>query len=178
MCQGFKDNLGHGTNISYIIADRLKDIDYCIIVIKVFDIKNQEVFGLTPSKVAFLYLLTMGNIDIINFSAGGRGDDHAEKILVSALIASNIKFISAAGNDFVNLDKDCYYYPACYNGVISVGNLMDNGKPAWSSNYGKRVTFWEWGTQVCGGGVCMTGTSQATAIHTAKEARELAKRKK
>lgn len=174
---GFKDNIGHGTNIAYVIADRLKDVDYCIVVVKVFDVKSPR-YIFNPTVLGFLHLLNVNQLDVVNYSAGGVGDIIAEKVIIKGLLAQDVKFVCAAGNDAKDLEKNCDYYPACYSGVVPVGNLQQDGRPAKTSNYGKPVKFWEVGTNVCGGGVCLTGTSQATAVHTAKVARELSRRKK
>lgn len=172
---GIEDHMDHGTNVAYTIASYLKNVDYCFIIIKVFDKKTKDI-GIDPMHLAFFYLLELKTkIDIINISAGGIGKEVEEDALVGGLIAKGIKVIAAAGNEHLDLDKDCKMFPACYKGVISVGNLDHDGKKQASSNYGKIVSVWEYGTDVCHAGICMTGTSQATAIHTGKFARDLKK---
>lgn len=174
---GFADNMGHGTNVTYLIAERLKNIDYCIVIFKIFD-PNYESSKISATHLALFYILENHNIDVVNYSAGGSSFSFIEKIIISGLIESGVKVISAAGNDGKDLDKNCYYYPACYAGVISVGNMATQGKRNPTSNYGSRVTTWEMGTYQCAGGRCMTGSSQATAIHTAKVVKSISKEKK
>ena len=118
-----EDHMNHGTNVAYTIASYLKDVDYCLIIIKVFD-KNAKNVDIDPMHLAFFYLLELKTqIDIINISAGGIGKEIEEDALVGGLIAKNIKVIAAAGNEHLDLDKDCKMFPACYKGVIS-GNWL------------------------------------------------------
>lgn len=171
---GFEDKIGHGTNIAYIIANTLKDVDYCIVIIKIFDSKSSTL--LPSTELALLYLLHLEKIDLVNYSAGGRGYQYAETVLIKGLKVLGTTFVAAAGNEGRNLDESCDYYPACYPDVISVGNMETETKRNKLSNYGKRVVSWELGTNVCGGGFCLSGTSQATAVHTARLARKLAEK--
>lgn len=174
---GFIDNIGHGTNVAHIIAEKLKDVDYCIIVVKIFDPKSQ-LRALPSTEIALLYLLHLEKLDFVNYSAGGPGYQYAESILIKAITFMGTSFVAAAGNEGKDLDKQCNYYPACYPNVISVGNLETEKKKNITSNYGKKVVSWELGTNVCAGGVCLTGTSQATAAHTAKLVKEMAQKEK
>jgi len=80
-----------------------------------------------------------------------------------------------------DLDKNCYYFPACYQfpseyfRVVgsNTGYENDFGGENRYSNYGKKVTHWENGTNV--GTPKMKGTSQATAINLGKWVREIYK---
>lgn len=85
---------------------------------------------------------------------------------------------SSVGQD---LDKNCYYFPACYNfsptyfRVVgsNTGYVNEFGGTTNYSNYGKKVTHWENGTNV--GIPALKGTSQATATHLGKWVREIYK---
>lgn len=171
---GSQDRVGHGTNISYIIADRLKGLDYCLYIIKYYDPLTTN-FQRYKSFIVALKVAYMLNPDIINISAGGDGFFLEEKSVVTNILKKNIMIVAAAGNNSWNLDKSCNYYPACYSTKITmVGNLTSGGKVAdKTSNYGKRVSVWEIGDNVCAANICMTGTSQATAKRTAGVARKL-----
>lgn len=71
-------------------------------------------------------------------------------------------------------------YPGNYDSrIILVGNLEKNGiSHSPSSNYGDRVNAWEIGTDVESAGIKMTGTSQATAVHTGKLVRKMIQERK
>ncbi len=173
---GLIDNHGHGTHIVNTIVSNLKNnVDYCIILIKWFDPKMSKYYAMHTSRTAFEYLLTQ-NVDIINYSAGGSGNSIEDRNNIVSLLKKGIKIFVAAGNDGENLNKDCYYYPACYKikRLEVVANKDLTGKRVSSSNYGKVVTRWEVGVDIVqdtgyNGPRALTGTSQATAIATAKE---------
>lgn len=167
------DTKGHGNNISHIIANRLKNYDYCIFPIKAFvSLSSSDVKILTASlKIAYRY-----KPDIINMSYTGQGFDEEEYKIITKLLKNNIKLVVAAGNDHINLDTNCIYYPACYDPrIIVVGNLNNNDKPTNTSNYGIYVKKWNQGMNIEAGGYKMSGTSQATAIETANQALEMLK---
>ena len=173
---GYNDTYKHGDNIAHIIADRLKDLDYCIIILKVFDKKTKEEQAGMYSILAFNYARTL-NVDIVNYSASGIMYSFIECRAVDYLINSGARFIAAAGNNKNDLDKECSSYPACCTyKVTSVGNMNNTENQCGRhrlSNYGQRITAWEQGTEVFANGSTLSGTSQAAAIHTAKIAREL-----
>lgn len=168
---GIKDSIGHGTHIANIIADRLKDKNYCILIVKWYDPKVNPDYLIFYTMKAILYA-AVKNTNIINYSAGGDSFRQDEKDLFEEAIKGGITIFVAAGNDGKNLDKDCNYYPACYNlpGMNVVGNLKNT-----TSNYGKIVNKWNDGNMIYadkGNGIMepMTGTSQACALQTVKEA--------
>lgn len=167
-------NYYHGTNIAGIISNGLKNIDYCVYILKIYSTKH-EVDRFNHLK-AFRYAISK-KVDLINYSSSGVGYNVMEAYLVRIMRIKNIKFVCAAGNDSLNLDKGCIAYPGCYNGVISVGNLNKNKTIARTSNYGKIVTAWQVGDHICANNVCLSGTSQATAVQTVVEAIKLSKEK-
>jgi len=166
-----KDTHGHGTHIAGLISKYAGKGDWCMVAIKyAIDLK----------------------VDYINISGGGFQPNDGEKALIIKALNKGIKVVVAAGNGddnhvAVNLDKDCSYFPACYDKrILVVGNLKDtDSNPdfvTWSgeklsrapsSNYGSYVKRWEVGTNVestlpGNRRGRMTGTSQATAIVTGK----------
>jgi len=187
-----KDEEGHGTHIAGIISSTAGDGDYCIVSIKYYDSKAQgKENGIAMIK-SIQYAVNI-KVDFINISGGGPEPSHKEYAAVLNALNKNIRMIVAAGNEHENLDNLCNYYPACYDKrIVMVGNLQvnkdkfddyDNNivEPCPSSNYGKRVTRWEIGTDVLStlpGGKkgYMTGTSQATAVATGLELREVLKK--
>lgn len=169
--KGMPDKYGHGTVILGIIAKALKDIDYCVYIIKIYDEPNTGTpFIIHLLAYMYSYLLSP---DIINYSSSGPIYVEAEEFLIKGLISKNIKFITAAGNENKDLDKECNAWPACIKGVIAVGNKLKNGLRAPHSNYGKRIIQWEDGDRICINGTCMSGTSMSTAVYTSKLAKKL-----
>lgn len=176
-----KDRHGHGTHIvNTLVANLDVNVKYCIILVKWYDPYINKFKTIDTSRSAFEYLLTQ-KVDIINYSAGGSAKNEQEKKHITELLKRGVKIFVAAGNDGNNLNKDCYYYPACYDiGLEVVGNWDKNKVRHESSNYGKIVTRWENGVDVIqdtgyNGQIAMTGTSQATAIASAKEANRRSK---
>lgn len=165
------DELGHGTNITEIIKQNLKGVDYCFYIIKIYSKKNMGITAIPSHLLAFLWLLEI-KPDFINFSSSGHGTQLSEQVLIQNLVNAGSTFVVAAGNDKQNLDKKCDVFPACYSFVISVGNLDNNLNLSKTSNYGKVIKAWEIGENICAGGLCMSGTSQATARRTARLARK------
>lgn len=70
--------------------------------------------------------------DVINCSWGGGGFSYYELDIVKAVLASGCVIVAAAGND--NVDSE--FFPAAYDGIISVGSFDMNNKKSGFSNYG------------------------------------------
>ncbi len=163
------DEIHHGTNVSYIIADRLTDIDYCMYIIKIYSNKNK---GSEPYILAFLIANSL-HVDVVNYSSSGDNPSDSERVLLDAMKRHGITVVVAAGNVNHNLDLTCDAYPCCYGNTVCVGNVEDNGERQETSNYGSKLV-WERGCHINAGGWTMTGTSQATALRTARIVREMA----
>lgn len=164
------DELGHGSNVSYIIADHLKDVDYCMVIIKIYGDHGTGT-SFYAHFAAYLLAATL-DLDIVNYSSGGYRYSATEHMLISLLQKHGTKFVTAAGNDNLNVDRADMFYPCGYKDVICVGNL-DHGRKHNQSNFGKTVTVWQEGTNVSAGGYTMSGTSQATAVETAVLVRQM-----
>jgi hypothetical protein len=147
---------GHGNNIHHIIVDGLEKEDFCVYHYKVINDK-------TAYMLSALVAAIVNKVDIINYSAGGHGDDIWEKALISLALHSGIIVNVAAGNEDTNLDKNCNFFPACYFKLPNfnvVGNLRGH-----RTNYGgKVVTRWIDGNKINAGGQVMSGSSQSTAL--------------
>lgn len=168
--EGLHDRVGHGTNVSYIMVDRLRNVDYCLIIVKFFSVKQNN----EQNMISALRWIDKIKPDIVNISAGGGGYYNGEYDAVIKLLNNKIFIVAAAGNNGHNLDIACNYYPACYdNRIITVGNRSSISKNSTRSNYGSYVKVWVDGQNVCAGGFCMSGTSQAAAIVSARLARML-----
>jgi subtilisin family serine protease len=184
------DRSGHGTHISGLIDQNVKDmfiengetvpnilakkVNYCQIILKFYDPLSHENIG--PTIQSLRYAIEL-KVDYINYSAGGNSFSMEEKKLIKKALDLGIKVIVAAGND--GLDLSVYsYYPANHDSrLVVVGNMKNAREHNISSNYGPNVKVWEIGTNrvsfgLNGGMSRMTGTSQATAIHTGKMIRK------
>ena len=191
---GLVDNHGHGTHISGIIDQYVKNYiftykkdsnlidniqeNYCQIIIKFFNTKASDGDTLSNVILSFRWAIDH-NVDIINFSGGGTEFSKEEKLVVVEALNKGIKIVTADSNEKSDIDKN-KYYPAMYDKRIHiVGNLVkDTNERAPSSNYGASINTWEIGTHVLSRlpgksfGI-MTGTSQAAAVKTGKIVREM-----
>lgn len=186
-----EDTHGHGTNVVYLIEEQLKNLpknSYCIVVMKYWK-KGVSSARAVQNTVTALKRAKNMKVGYINYSSFGEASSEEERKTVHSVLDDNIVLVAAAGNEGseiisekenawrkiacasneCNKQKKMLGYPANYDSrVIVVGNLTENGIKNSSSNYGDRVDAWEMGTSVNGGGIILTGTSQATAIHTGK----------
>lgn len=163
-------NPDHGTNVVGLIQKYAKNADFCFIIIKWYapGAKNGE--NLTKA----LEYAAKIKPDIVNISAGGTGKNEKEAEAVKKLVNSGIVVVAAAGNESTDLNKDCNYYPACYNDDIFVVGATDPSKRY--SNYGdKHVDIVVGGTGTAYG-ITLTGTSQATAKATGMIVRQLSRK--
>lgn len=161
------DNHGHGTNIAGVIQDNAGNSDYCMVIIKYYSPKVQHDDNLINTIKAINYATSIG-ANYINYSGGGTETNKEEIQAVKTFLDKGGKFIAAAGNERSDMSRWPYYPAMDDKRVISVGNKGADDKPVPSSNYGKPVTRWEYGTKVVGFGIQLTGTSQAAAIATGK----------
>lgn len=177
---GLQDRNGHGTHIANTIADNIdKNVDYCIVVLKWLNKQSTTNDG-EAILSSLKSILDSNSIDVVNFSASGTWHSSEEREYLRIILNKDIKFFVAAGNDNLNLDKHCIIFPACYKltKLNVVGNLSGNGIISADSNYGKIVTNWENGVNIIAdagyfGYVALSGTSQSTAIATAKMVNKL-----
>lgn len=149
------DTLGHGTEMLQHIKDNAKDSDYCLYIIKIFSGERGDQGNTTKAfQLAYDY-----NVDIINYSANGLGPDRKERVVINKLLNRGTKVVVAAGNNGLDLNKNCRSYPACYDSrIIVAGNLANKHLIHNTSNYGDVVDVWK----VSGRG----GTSASAAKHT------------
>jgi len=169
--KGIEDHYGHGTNVSMLINNASMSSDYCIIVIKVWENHTGE-FDLVE---IFNYVRSL-KPDIINMSGGyvipteiNKNKDSTYKA-VENILNDGIIFVNSAGNNNINLDTNCVFFPACYDDrMVVVGNMLIDGTRHPRSNYGNLVIDrWEMGTNIVTNKYLWTGTSQAAAIATGK----------
>lgn len=172
------DFSGHGTHIAGIIGaagvNRPGVIGVApkvsLMVLKSFDPKTPKVNAVKASTEAIRYAVRM-NARVINYSAGGSGQNLEEKEAIRKAMEKGILMVAAAGNGSVNLDSSGYY-PANYDlsNILSVTAMNETFQILPSSNYGHlSVDLAAPGDRVFStlpGGKYgfMTGTSQATAF--------------
>lgn len=177
-----KDTHGHGTHVAGLIKQYAGESGYCLVILKFYDEKAKGDKNLDSSIQAFKWASQIG-VDIVNFSGGGSEFVSSEYETISS--ASNTTFIVAAGNESQDIRlKLNKYYPASYelSNIFVVGNVSPQGSRSPSSNYGDPRIVWEVGEKLVSTMPCvktqlglnfncegqMTGTSQATAVHTGK----------
>lgn len=73
--------------------------------------------------------------DIINLSLGGYSFSQTEQDIITQVRGQGVMIVAAAGNDA----SSNLFYPASYNGVLSVSAVDINRQPAPYSNYGALI---------------------------------------
>ena len=164
---GLADDLGHGTAVAHIISSHIKDVNACIVVIKVFTrYKKSQML----SYIAGLKYATQINADYVNMSLTGYQPQLVEELLVQRLLTQGKRVIAASGNEGHDLNKmGCVIYPACYDKrIVIVGDLMNKK----ARNWGRYVDYYDNGSKQLIAGRLHEGTSMATAHVTGKLVRK------
>lgn len=170
------DYNGHGTHIAGLIKQFSgKKHNYCLNIYKYYDDRASSSENAERYVKALIKSVTDGS-NLINISGGGPELIRGELEVIKS--HPEVKFVVAAGNDGRKITRSYVssyrYYPASYNlkNVVVVGNRGLYCRRVISSNFGPRVDAWEMGENVIStvprGLASMTGTSQATAIHTGR----------
>lgn len=153
---GLKDNDGHGSYVANLVIRNAHTNHFCLVIYKFYTAKIKQSWN--QSLLQALKEASKQKIKLVNLSVSGEGYLKEEDDYFSS--NRDITFVTAAGNDDVNLDEDPRY-PASYDypNILVVGALDKySGKKNEVSNYGKRVRYWE----------KAEATSYATAIKTGK----------
>ena len=134
-----EDENGHGTHLAGIIAG-LDNTTGGIGVApeaEIISIRAASSQGkLADSDIAIAIQMAIDNkADVINFSFSGKHFNEAINEKIRAAIRAGIVCVASAGND----SADEPAFPACYDGVISVGSYADDGSLSSFSNYGSSV---------------------------------------
>ena len=165
-----KDIDAHGTHIAGVIAAEENGLgivgvapEVQIMPLKFFG----EQGGYTSDVIAAIEYAKQMNVDVINCSFGGYGENVALK---TAMAESGILFVTAAGNGNLNLDETPVY-PASFDldNVLVVSSFNNKGERAQNANYGSVVDIYAPGTDlystVCDGQYSYSGgSSQAAAF--------------
>lgn len=138
------DNSGHGTHIAGIIAaDHSKGQVTGVAPqakLLVYDFFGTGEDGTVFDAIRAIRVAAQAGAKIINASWGGPGCSSALKLEMDALVAKDVLFVTAAGNDGQNIDQ-VPSYPAAFSVVtqITVGAMTFDEFTAGFSNYGSKV---------------------------------------
>lgn len=153
---GIGDRDGHGTAIVDLIIKNTKTKNFCLVIYKFFTAQVKQSWN--RALLNALEEVRKEKIQLANLSLYGQGfieeeDEYFRKNNFTL-------FITAAGNDGINIDRNPRY-PASYGyqNIWVVGALTPGTNSVNKiSNYGQTVVYWEEAT----------ATSYATAIKTGK----------
>ena len=171
------DNHGHGTHVAGIIGGQGKickpgvSPQVSLMVLKYYNPNASGEDNLNNTIRSIHYAIQNG-AHIINFSGGGSEPSEEEKKAIELALENNILFVTAGGNQKVNIEKS-HYYPASYNlpNIFSVGASTQEDKHFEFSNQGSLTLSAHAPGRVystlpgkrCG---FLKGTSQSTPIFT------------
>lgn len=129
------DDNGHGTSISYIIAQSTSD-NVKLLPIKVIDSAGK---GTLLSLYQGIKYAIEQNVDIINISLS-TASTHSELIkeAIDEANAKGIIVVAAAGNYGTNVK---YYTPAKFDNVITVTSVNEQLQHSNFSNYGDAIDY-------------------------------------
>lgn len=117
------DDNGHGTHVAGIAAaaNDSKGIAGVAGSAKIMPVKVLDEWGSgdTAEEINGILFAVNNGADIINLSLCGRHKSKAEEAAVKYALDHGVTVIASAGNDH----DDWIYYPAAYEGVISVGSV-------------------------------------------------------
>lgn len=152
----------HGTNVAGLITKHAGPSGYCIIIVKIFEQGSD--FNEKQYYRALNYVISLKS-NIINLSFTGKTKLPYETQLIRKLLDSGTVIVASAGNQGLDLNKvGCIVWPACADRrIFVIGNSESN-----DSNIGSVVDEYIDGNYAFGGGITMSGTSQAAAIFTGK----------
>lgn len=147
----------HGTNVAGLIQKYAgKKHKYCFILIT----------GLTSQRSlnqALQYALDK-KADIINISGGGYKPNKKENKLVLKLLDNKVIIFAATGNNSIDLNKDCYFYPACYDKRIKAVTNSEH----YANKLNRAIISNKDGSGDTVFNIELYGTSQSTAIETGR----------
>lgn len=135
----------HGTLIASLIAEKLHDVDYCLVIYQVAYSGNGRAY---QKDIADAVNRAIGEgVIAINVSLTEKSISvEPERQAFEFASKANIPVFIAAGNASQDLDKNCDFYPTCYRFpneiIVGAQDPMEPTKHAQSSNYGKVVQAW------------------------------------
>lgn len=157
------DDIGHGTHIAGIISLNSSNVE--IVPYKVVG-KNG---GRLSDVLKALQRAMDDKVEVVNMSFGFSKGSAALQDVLDDLDKEGVTFIAAAGNK----NNSVPFYPAHYDDVIAVAATDVYGNKLPKSNFGDWVDVAAYGNNIYSAAPGqkyqrMSGTSQATAVVTAK----------
>lgn len=176
--RSINDKTGHGSSIASIISGLAPDAE--IFTAKIFD--KPGVSSPYWTELAGLEWAVKQGVDIINCSFGAQHPYAPERNLLRKIVKDHgVIVVAAAGNDQVD-GKATIDYPAGYKEVVAVGSVSIFTDPYNITTYSSQGPAYDGTVKpdivlpggsynghiecVLGGGSCMIGSSQATAVMT------------
>lgn len=139
----------HGNEIVSLIESKSR-VNRCYILIHAMSNGKDK-------TTEALKLMNEEQIDILNLSLSGWGEDEEEKTQINKIKSKKTLIVVSSGNEGFNLDSFCRIFPACYgNQLIVVGSTNTKG------NHGKVVDLYYDGRYKVKDGY-KVGTSYSTA---------------
>lgn len=132
------DNMFHGTLISNFIIKDLNSSQLCLVNLKVWSQTLTDKQTIVAIENALQYLLTQP-IGFINISMSGALPSFKEHYFIRRLLKKGFRISLTAGNDGVNLSKNCIAFPACYF-TTRTKNIKISSNYEWQANKNGPVT--------------------------------------
>jgi subtilisin family serine protease len=138
------DGSGHGTHVSGIVAAEhssgsIKGVAPQAKLV-VFDFFADDGSGSVFDALAAIRAAELFGARVINASWGGPSCSRSLRESLDELSKKNILFVTASGNESLNIDREPMY-PAAFSAAsqITVGAMTADGSTAGFSNYGRLV---------------------------------------
>lgn len=117
-----EDDHGHGTHIAGIIAKYAGQAEFCLVIMKYYDAKGNDINNLANTLKSFRKAIEL-NVDIINYSGGGIIRSVEECATVKEALDKGIIIVAAAGNESGDLNTRTYWPVLCDPRVVAVGSI-------------------------------------------------------
>ncbi|MEG6523114.1 S8 family serine peptidase [Desulfotomaculum sp. 1211_IL3151] len=128
-----EDPIGHGTQVSGIIAMSTGNQRVRILPVKVLD---EDGYGYDSDIVEGIYYAVERGADVINLSLGGEGESPVLEEAVRYAISKGVVVVAAAGNEASDAAN---FSPANIRECITVSAVNQSDKITYFSNYGSVV---------------------------------------
>ncbi len=172
------DDHGHGTSVASIALATgdndgvMAGVDWnaSIMPVKILDENNE---GSYSWWIDGIYWAMDNGADVLNMSVGGSSESNLLRQAVEDALSESVHVIACMMNE----DNDVTFYPAGYDGVVSVGAINNRGERAspfsWGggSNYGDHIDLVAPGDMIVSlssqdpeSGTYWSGTSQAAPM--------------
>jgi hypothetical protein len=174
---GTEDNMGHGTAVSSLIVGSVSaqvtglcpTASLVALVYTTKDDAGTTLRGDTVTVSRAVYdAVDLYDCQIINISSGTTTDDPRLRAAVRYAVEKGVLVVASAGNS-QETEPGSIYYPAAYDGVLSVGACDSDGTIASFSQQNRTVDLLASGVKlhmagIKGTGVTGSGTSFSAAV--------------